>query len=59
MTNWFALSYVLNGLNRSMGLQDAYPFTLSNAVLDKLRFIHRTLMKTALKPEIRQTNHEE
>lgn len=59
LTNWFALSYVLNGLNRSMGLQDAYPFTLSNAVLDKLRFIHRTLMKTALKPEIRQTNHEQ
>lgn len=53
LTNWFGLSYALNGLNRSMGLQDAYPFTLSNNVLDKLRFIHRTLMKTALKPEIR------
>ena len=53
INNWFALSYSLNALNRSMGLGDAYPFTLSNGVLDKLRFIHRTLMKVALKPETR------
>ena len=26
---WFPLTYVLNNLNRGMGLQDAYPFVLS------------------------------
>lgn len=57
LTNWFSLSYALNALNRSMGLQDAYPFTLSSSVLDKLRFIHRTLMKVALKPEIRTSKN--
>ncbi|MEB3767832.1 zinc-binding metallopeptidase family protein [Acinetobacter sp. MD2] len=43
INNWFALTYILNALNRSMGLDDAYPFVLSNPVLDKLRFIHRGL----------------
>ncbi|MEB3754760.1 putative zinc-binding peptidase [Acinetobacter sp. MD2(2019)] len=45
INNWFALTYILNALNRSMGLDDAYPFTLSNPVLDKLRFIHRSLLQ--------------
>ncbi|MCH4248772.1 MAG: putative zinc-binding peptidase [Acinetobacter populi] len=42
--NWFALTYGLNSLNRSMGLEDAYPFTLSDKVLEKLNFIHQVLM---------------
>lgn len=50
LINWFSLSYSLNALNRSMGLGDAYPFTLSNHVLDKLRFIHKSLLQIALKP---------
>jgi hypothetical protein len=37
---WFPLAYVLNNLNRCMGLQDAYPFVLPDPVLDKLRFVH-------------------
>jgi hypothetical protein len=37
---WFPLSYVLNNLNRCMGLQDAYPFVVPPPVLDKLRFVH-------------------
>jgi hypothetical protein len=41
--NWFPLTYVLNNLNRSMGLPDGYPFVLSNAVIEKLRFIHETV----------------
>ena len=40
---WFPLTYVLNNLNRGMGLQDAYPFVLSTPVLDKLRFVHETV----------------
>jgi len=41
---WHAVSVTLNGLSRSMGLQDAYPFVLSGAVRDKLRFIHQLLV---------------
>ena len=40
LSDWFALTYVLNSLNRSVGMPDSYPFTLSTPVLDKLRFIH-------------------
>ncbi|MFL9923133.1 putative zinc-binding metallopeptidase [Herbaspirillum lusitanum] len=39
-TEWFALTYVLNSLNRSVGMPDSYPFTLSTPVLEKLRFVH-------------------
>jgi hypothetical protein len=42
--DWFALTYVLNSLNRSIGMPDAYPFTLSSPVLDKLRFIHQVIL---------------
>ncbi len=41
--NWFPLTYVLNSLNRSMGLPDAYPFVLSPATVEKLRFVHETI----------------
>jgi hypothetical protein len=34
------LTMALNELNRSMGLQDAYPFVLSPAAVEKLRFVH-------------------
>ena len=37
---WFALVGILNSLNRSVGMPDAYPFTLSTPVIDKLRFVH-------------------
>lgn len=37
---WIDLTVRLNELNRSMGLSDAYPFVLTDAVVDKLRFIH-------------------
>ncbi len=42
--SWFALTYVLNSLNRSVGMPDAYPFTLSAAVMEKLRFIHEVVL---------------
>ena len=38
--DWFALTYLLNSLNRSIGMQDAYPFALSPAVQGKLEFVH-------------------
>ncbi|WEF34086.1 zinc-binding metallopeptidase family protein [Pseudoduganella chitinolytica] len=40
---WFALTYVLNSLSRSIGMPDAYPFTLGPAVLAKLGFVHRVV----------------
>lgn len=37
---WLAISSALNSFNRSMGLQDVYPFVLSPKVVEKLGFIH-------------------
>ncbi len=37
---WSELTIMLNSLNRSMGLEDAYPFILSELTLRKLRFVH-------------------
>jgi hypothetical protein len=41
--DWFPLTYVLNNLNRSLGLSDGYPFVLSPVVIDKVRFVHETV----------------
>jgi hypothetical protein len=40
LDGWYALGYVLNNLNRGLGLPDAYPFVYSNTVVNKLRFVH-------------------
>lgn len=42
--SWYAITYVLNNLNRGMGLIDAYPFVLSPAAIEKLRFVHDTVI---------------
>ncbi len=44
--DWFPLTYVLNNLNRGLGLADAYPFILMPPVIEKLRFIHETVKDT-------------
>jgi hypothetical protein len=44
---WLPLSYVVNNLNRGLGLPDSYPFVLSPAVIEKLRFIHDTVIRAA------------
>jgi hypothetical protein len=36
-------SVILNSLNRSMGLDDAYPFVLTQSVRKKLSFIHHAI----------------
>lgn len=43
---WMRFSVVINSLNRSMGLPDAYPFTLSETVQKKLRFIHMAIHRS-------------
>ena len=41
--DWCRLTAILNALNRSMGLDDAYPFVISNIATDKLRFVHKVI----------------
>jgi hypothetical protein len=43
VASWHPLTYVLNNLNRSMGLADGYPFVVSPPVIEKLRFVHETI----------------
>jgi hypothetical protein len=38
--SWFSITYLLNNLNRGLGLADAYPFVLSTEANNKLRFVH-------------------
>jgi len=45
--NWLSLTYLLNNLNRGLGLPDGYPFVLSQAVIEKLRFIHERVGECA------------
>jgi hypothetical protein len=40
LASWFPLTYVLNNLNRGLGVPDAYPFVLSEPAIAKLRFVH-------------------
>ncbi len=43
LEGWFPITYLLNNLNRGLGLADAYPFVLSATVVEKLRFVHETI----------------
>ena len=43
---WVPLTLLVNSLNRSLGQEDAYPFALSPAALDKLRYVHDVISET-------------
>ncbi|SHN10006.1 hypothetical protein SAMN04488057_106223 [Cyclobacterium lianum] len=43
MDQWIPLSLALNSVNRSMGLQDIYPFVISSKVKSKLIFVHQVI----------------
>ena len=43
MNRWLPLTFVMNGLNRSMGMNDSYPFVINEVVKQKLSFIHETV----------------
>ena len=47
MASWFPLTYVLNNLNRGLGVPDAYPFVLSQPAIEKLRFVHDVIAASA------------
>ena len=40
---WRPLTLVMNGMNRALGLDDFYPFTLSPAAREKMAFVHDTI----------------
>ena len=44
--SWFPVTYLLNNLNRGLGLADAYPFVWSRTATDKLRFVHEVVRNT-------------
>jgi hypothetical protein len=52
MAAWLPLTYALNNLNRGLGRADSYPFVLSPTVIDKLRFVHKTVWERNSKPAI-------
>ncbi|MGF1597078.1 MAG: putative zinc-binding metallopeptidase [Acidimicrobiales bacterium] len=43
VADWLGLTVALNGLSRSIGEGDLYPFVLSQRVIEKLDFVHRCL----------------
>jgi hypothetical protein len=45
--DWLPLTYALNAVNRSMGRDDLYPFTLASTVIDKLAFVHDRVRTTS------------
>ena len=47
IASWFPLTYVLNNLNRGLGLPDAYPFVLSPPAVEKLRLVHDVIAASA------------
>jgi hypothetical protein len=44
---WLPLTFAMNSLNRSMGLQDTYPFVITEPVKQKLKFIHEVVSKAS------------
>jgi hypothetical protein len=44
ISDWLPLTYALNAVNRSMGKDDLYPFTLAPAVIDKLAYVHELVL---------------
>jgi hypothetical protein len=43
LKRWHAVTHMLNNLNRSLGLRDAYPFVLSTPVIEKMRFVDQVI----------------
>jgi len=50
LDSWFPLIYLMNNLNRGMGIADAYPFVLAPRAIEKLRFVHDVIADYATAP---------
>lgn len=44
--DWVRLTTMLNGLNRSMGMDDAYPFVIPGPALQKIEYIHDLIQRS-------------
>jgi hypothetical protein len=44
---WLPFTFAMNSINRAMGTRDLYPFMLSPAVIEKLRFVHQLVREAA------------
>ncbi|WP_372738903.1 putative zinc-binding metallopeptidase [Neptunomonas sp.] len=51
---WVRFSVILNSLNRSMGLPDAYPFVFNEVIEKKLRYIHYLIHSSASQKKVKQ-----
>jgi len=51
MELWFPLTFAMNSLNRSMGLRDIYPFVITSAVKNKMKFIHEVVRLASVKAQ--------
>ncbi|MBT3071244.1 putative zinc-binding peptidase [Rhodomicrobium sp. Az07] len=40
---WLPVTFAVNSINRSMGIDDLYPFVISPAVIDKVRVVHEII----------------
>jgi hypothetical protein len=47
IAGWVPLTLALNSMNRSFGMHDPYPFVLTAAAVDKLRFVHEVISAAA------------
>jgi hypothetical protein len=48
LNDWIRLAIAMNALNRSMGMEDAYPFVLTPQIRKKLGWIHRVVRHGAM-----------
>jgi hypothetical protein len=48
LNDWIRLAIAMNALNRSMGMEDAYPFVLTAPIRRKLIWIHRVIGRQGL-----------
>ena len=51
LAGWIPLTCALNSINRGMGLSDLYPFIITDAVVDKLSFVHELIQAEARHPK--------
>lgn len=43
VASWHGVTYLLNSLNRGMGVADPYPFVLAPVAVEKLRMVHEVV----------------
>ncbi|MBJ7533708.1 putative zinc-binding peptidase [Rhodomicrobium vannielii ATCC 17100] len=46
---WLPVTFAVNSINRSMGIDDLYPFVISPAVIEKLRVVHAIVRSNGAK----------